>query len=249
MSERLRKENSAGEGVEGDIPWPVTVVAAGTDEFAEACRVRDKRSFGYRLVKRAFDIAFSAVVCVVGAIPGIILSIFIAAESKGSPIYMQERVGRLGKPVRIFKFRTMVADADDVEKYLSSDQLDEWHRERKVTNDPRITKLGRMLRNTSLDEIPQFANVFFGQLSIIGPRAISYEELDNFTPDQTFDLLSVPQGITGAWQCGPRNLATFENGLRQEIELAYACNASLKADLQVFFKTFSVMFGKNRTGR
>ena len=232
----------------------VCIVAAaspepGTAEFAALCRTRDRRSFGYRFMKRAFDMAFSAMVCVVGVVPGIILSIFIAAESKGRPIYTQERVGRLGKPVRIFKFRTMVSDADDVEKYLSPDQLDEWHRERKVTDDPRITKLGRVLRNTSIDEIPQFANVFFGQLSMIGPRAISYEELGNFTPDQTLDLLSVSQGITGAWQCGPRNEATFENGLRQEIELSYARNASFEADLQVFFKTFSVMFGKNRTGR
>ena len=88
-----------------------------------------------------------------------------------------------------------------------------------------------------------------GQLSVIGPRAITYEELENFTHEQQVQVLAVPQGITGAWQSGPRNLATFENGLRQEFELAYARGANLKADLRVFFKTFSVMFGKNKTGR
>ena len=204
---------------------------------------------GYRFVKRAFDIVFSACVCVAGLVPGAILCVAIAAESKGSPIYTQERVGRLGKPVRLFKFRSMVADADDVEKHLTPEQIAEWHRERKVTDDPRITKLGRVLRRASLDELPQFLNVLAGQLSIVGPRAITYEELDNFTPEQQRVLLSVPQGITGAWQCGPRNLASFENGLRQEIELAYANGASFRADRHVFFKTFSVMFGKKKTGR
>ena len=141
------------------------------------------------------------------------------------------------------------ADANDVEKYLSPEQIEEWHRERKVTNDPRITKLGRVLRKTSLDELPQFFNVLAGQLSVIGPRAITYEELGNFTHEQQVQVLAVPQGITGAWQSGPRNLATFENGLRQEFELAYAKGASLKADWKVFFKTFGVMFGKKKTGR
>ena len=143
----------------------------------------------------------------------------------------------------------MVADADDVEKYLSPEQVEEWHRERKVKDDPRITKLGRVLRQTSLDEIPQFINVLAGQLSVIGPRAITYEELGHFTHEQQVQVLAVPQGITGAWQSGPRNLATFDNGLRQKIELAYARGANLKVDWRVFFKTFSVMFGKRKTGR
>lgn len=182
-------------------------------------------------------------------IPGTVLCAFIAADTKGAPIYAHERAGRFGRPIRVLKFRSMVADANDVEKYLSPEQIEEWHRERKVTNDPRITKLGRVLRKTSLDELPQFFNVLAGQLSVIGPRAITYEELGNFTHEQQVQVLAVPQGITGAWQSGPRNLATFENGLRQEFELAYAKGASLKADWKVFFKTFGVMFGKKKTGR
>lgn len=133
--------------------------ALGSDEFAEECRKRDSRSLPYRIGKRLFDIVFSLIVVVVGFIPGLVLSIFIAIDTKGTPIYTQERIGRLGRPFRIYKFRSMVADSDDVEKYLNPDQLVQWHREHKVDNDPRITPLGRKLRTASLDEIPQFWNV------------------------------------------------------------------------------------------
>lgn len=220
----------------------------GTDAFADACRKLDCRPLGYRFTKRAFDIAFSAVIIVVGFIPCALLSIAIAFDTMGSPIYTQERVGRLGSPFRIYKFRTMVADADDVEKYLNAEQLAEWHREHKVKDDPRITRLGRVLRRTSLDELPQFLNVLAGQLSVIGPRAITYDELAHYGINATL-LLSVPQGITGAWQAGARNDATFETGERQEIELGYARNASLHEDARVFLATFNAMFGKGRSGR
>lgn len=220
----------------------------GTDEFADACRALDGRSLGYRVTKRAFDIAFSAAVIAIGIIPCAVLSVAIAIDTKGSPIYSQERVGRLGRLFRIYKFRSMVADADDVEKYLDAEQLAEWRRERKVADDPRITPLGRALRRTSLDELPQFINVFKGDMSLIGPRAITLDELGHYGADAP-TLLSVPQGVTGAWQAGPRNDATFENGERQAIELGYARSASLGEDLRVFLATFGAMFGRERTGR
>lgn len=227
---------------------PVAVPAPGTDAFAELCRALDRRPLGYRFAKRAFDIAFSVVVIVVGFIPCALLSVAIAADTKGSPIYTQERVGRLGRPFRIFKFRSMVADADDVEKYLSAEQLAQWERERKVDDDPRITRLGAVLRKTSLDELPQFLNVFAGQMSIIGPRAITYDELGEYGEDVPL-LLSVPQGVTGAWQAGARNGATFESGERQRIELEYIRHASVREDMRVFVATFGAMFGKRKSGR
>ena len=219
----------------------------GTDGFADACRARDGRSLGYRVTKRAFDIAFSAAVIAIGIIPCAVLSVAIAIDTKGSPIYSQERVGRLGRLFRIYKFRSMVADADDVEKYLDAEQLAEWRRERKVTDDPRITPLGRVLRRTSLDELPQFINVFKGDMSLIGPRAITFDELVEYGDDVVV-LLSVPQGVTGAWQAGPRNEATFENGERQRIELHYARKSSWRFDLLIFFSTFATMFTK-RSGK
>ncbi|MBM6687352.1 sugar transferase [Collinsella tanakaei] len=222
-------------------------LSPGSDEFAASCRALDRRPLGYRFAKRAFDIAFSAFVIVVGLVPCAVLSVAIAADTKGSPIYSQERVGWLGRPFRIYKFRSMVTDADDVEKYFTPEQLEVWHREHKVASDPRITPLGRILRKTSLDELPQFLNVLVGQMSIIGPRAITFEELSHYGRDAVV-LLSVPQGITGAWQAGPRNDATFENGERQRIELGYARRAGFREDARVFLSTFGAMFAR-RSGK
>lgn len=191
------------------------------DDFEAKSKALDKRPFVYRFVKRLFDILFSLIVvalCIV-LLP-ITLTILIAtsASTKGFPIYVQERVGRYGRPLHILKLRTMVADSDDVEKYLSAEQLTQWKRERKVDDDPRITKFGALCRKTSIDEMPQFFNVLAGQMSVIGPRPISADELEWFGDDAVL-YLSVSGGITGLWQSGPRNEASFENGERQKIEL------------------------------
>ena len=219
----------------------------GTPEFAALCRKLDHRSFGYRFFKRLFDVVFSLCVVVVGIIPGLLLSVAVAIDTKGTPIYSQMRVGRWGRPFRIYKFRTMVAYSDNVEKYFTPEKLETWKRERKVDDDPRITKLGRVLRATSIDETAQFINVLLGQISIIGPRVITFSELEHFR-DNADLLLSVPPGITGLWQISDRNAATFQDGTRQAIELDYARSASIKIDASIFFKTFSAMFVQ-RTGR
>ena len=205
------------------------------------------KKIGYRFVKRAFDIVFSAGVVVVGLIPGVILSIFVAKDTGGSPLYVQKRVGLHGKDFNILKFRTMVADADNVEKYLNEEQLATWHAERKVENDPRITPLGMFLRKTSIDEFPQFLNVLAGQMAIVGPRAITHEELNWYSEAEQEELLDVLPGITGLWQTGPRNDYTFEEGLRQQLELSYVRNASLGLDAKLFFRTFGAM--AKETGR
>ena len=116
----------------------------GTPRFAAECRAYDMRPLAYRFAKRAFDVAFSVCVIAIGLIPGLVLCVTIAADTKGSPIYSQKRAGHFGRPIRIYKFRSMVADADNIEKYLTAEQVAEWQRERKVTNDPRITKLGHV---------------------------------------------------------------------------------------------------------
>ena len=220
----------------------------GTKEFEVISRTLDCRPFTYRLIKRSFDVLFSALVLTVGLIPGGILAAAIAVDTKGSPIYSQERVGRYGKPFRIYKFRSMVADADNVEQYFTPEQLEVWKRERKVSGDPRITKLGAFLRKTSLDELPQFLNVLVGNISVVGPRSITFDELENFGADAAL-LCSVPGGITGLWQTSRRNEATFASGERQRIELGYVRNCGVAMDVRCFFKTFAIMFGKKKTGR
>ena len=153
-----------------------------------------------------------------------------------------------GKTFRIYKFRTMVADSDNLEKCLGAEQIAQWNRERKVDDDPRITPLGHKLRSMSIDEMPNFINVLKGDMSVIGPRAISHEELVWFG-DDVETVLSVPAGITGLWQVTQRNDATFESGERQRIELEYARNAGFAMDARCFVGTFGAMFGKRRSGR
>ena len=232
---------STVEEVGGDSSqWP-----AGLERLVGDVEVREKPLY-YRFVKRAFDIAFSSCVIVVGFVPGLVLSAFIVADTKGSPIYHSTRIGRHGRYFKILKFRSMVADADNLEKYFTLEQLNQWHREHKVDGDPRITKLGAFLRSSSIDEIPQFVNVFLGQMSTVGSRAVSAEEVEYFGKGKDL-LLSLRPGITGLWQTGPRNAATFETGLRQEFELMYAKNACLKLDAKLFFQTFKTMV--ERTGK
>lgn len=204
--------------------------------------VQAKVSAGYFLVKRLFDVIFSLVVTIVLLLPVTIIALVILVESHGNPFYSQERVGKGGRTIKLIKLRSMVADADNVEKHFSPEQLEIWQREHKVDNDPRITKVGKFIRRTSLDELPQFVNVLIGDMSIIGPRAITRDELEQwFTDEQKAVLLSVPQGITGWWQVQKRNEATFESGKRQQLELYYAQNASLKLDFEIFFRTFGAM--------
>lgn len=117
-----------------------------------------------------------------------------------------------------------------------------------MDDDPRVTRVGRFLRKTSLDELPQFLNVLAGQMSVIGPRPVVEEELAAYG-DDAGELLSAKPGITGWWQVQARNDATYGDGSRQELELYYVRNASLAIDAKVFLRTFSIMFGKGRTGR
>ena len=203
----------------------------------------------YPIVKRIFDILFSAAVCLVFAIPVLLACVCIVLESPGKPFFSQERIGKDGKRVRILKLRTMVNDAhSNPRKYMSEEQFAVWKREQKLEDDPRVTKIGKFLRKTSLDELPQFLNVLVGDLSVIGPRPVTLGETYEYGFARR-DILSVKPGITGLWQCTERNDATWENGRRQELELEYVSNQSLAMDTRCFCGTFGVMFGKNKTGR
>lgn len=204
----------------------------------------------YRICKRTFDIAFSAGCTAALAIPMACVCAAICVESPGCPVYTQERVGRGGRVIRLLKLRSMVPDAGDVQKYLTPEQLRQWEVERKVDDDPRITKVGRFIRKCSIDEVPQFLNVLKGDLSVIGPRPITRDELEqHFSDEEKAELLSVTPGITGLWQATDRNAATFESGLRQKIELHYVRYRCFRMDWKCFTGTFGAMFGKRRTGR
>jgi len=231
------------EPVENQIPSQ-HVIATGTYRAPApdaSYPAPKKGGAGYLAVKRAFDIIFSAGVCVVLVIPVAVACIAIEIDSPGKPFFRQKRVGKDGKPIYIFKLRTMVSDAHEhPEKYMTSEQLAQWKREQKVDNDPRITRVGRFLRRTSLDELPQFINVLTGDLSVIGPRPVTIEETYEYG-DARDEVLSCKPGITGWWAVTDRNDATWANGTRQARELYYVRHASAALDLKVFARTFAAM--------
>ena len=174
---------------------------------------------GYRFVKRVFDIAFSLCATIVGLVPIALLCVAIGLESPGSPIYLQKRVGYQGRPLRIFKLRTMVADSDDVEKHLDPKQLERWRRERKVDDDPRVTKVGRFLRRTSLDELPQFLNVLAGQipLRILKTRPEFSEK--------SMGAFALPaKSSTNKGKAFSQVVSCFANGLRMRRISKFNCN-------------------------
>ena len=200
-----------------------------------------KGGAGYLAVKRIFDVLFSAGVCIVLAVPVALACVAIEIDSPGKPFFRQERIGKGGKRIYIFKLRTMVSDAHmHPEKYMTEAQLETWRREQKLDNDPRITRVGRILRRTSLDELPQFLNVLSGDLSVIGPRPVTLEETYEYG-DARDEVLACKPGITGWWAVTDRNDATWENGDRQNRELFYVRHASLALDVRVFVRTFSAM--------
>lgn len=195
----------------------------------------------YRACKRAFDIAFSTCVLVVAAVPGVVLAAVICIESPGGPMFRQSRVGKGGKEIRIWKLRSMYSDAHEhPERYLDEVQMAQWNREQKVDDDQRVTHIGRLIRKTSLDEVPQFINVLVGDMSVIGPRPVTLEETYEFG-DARDEALSVRPGITGWWAATDRNDSTWGSGQRQARELFYVRNQSFSLDARVFVKTFQAM--------
>lgn len=213
------------------------------DRYADRGQYRQTAKLAYRIVKRAFNVVFSLVVITVLLVPGLVLCLAIALETKGSPIYVHERVGYHGRRLGVLKFRTMVADADNLEKYLNDWELAQFRREHKLDHDPRVTRLGAFLRKSSVDEFPQFLNVLIGQMNVVGPRPVTREELAWFG-DDVDELLSCHPGITGLWQTLERNDATYQTGVRQEMELTYVRKRCIKMDLSILARTFGVMVRK-----
>lgn len=213
------------------------------DQYDDRGQYKQTAKLAYRVVKRTFNIVFSLCVIVILFIPGLLLCLAIALDTKGSPIYVHERVGYHGRRIGVLKFRSMVSDADDLEKYLSPAQIEEFNREHKLDDDPRVTRLGHFLRKSSIDEFPQFLNVLIGQMNVVGPRPVTAEELVWFGKDVD-ELLSCHPGITGLWQTLERNDATYQTGVRQEMELTYVRKRCLKMDFDILAKTFGVMVRK-----
>ena len=216
-----------------------------------------RKSFAYYLVKRTFDFLSSLILGIVILIPVMIISIIIPIKDFGSPFYRQKRVGKGGKPLYIYKFRSMRNGSDNLLSSLSPEQLEIYKREYKLDDDPRLIGyqktgdgfrcFGAILRNTSLDELPQILiNIcILGNMSVVGPRPILDSELrENYTPEEKRLLLSAKPGLTGYWQAYARNDVGYENHGRQDMELYYVKNQSVWLDIKILFKTVEAVLTK-----
>ena len=236
---------------ETDAPAGAALIAQAMDRREGTGRYRamqsimdwDRSRLAYRTVKRAFDIVFSGVVLVVIAIPSLVLAALIRLESEGSPFYSQIRVGQTRPDgslttFRMWKFRSMYRDADERLAELK-EQNEIAGAMFKMREDPRVTKIGRFIRKHSIDEFPQFLNVFLGQMSVVGPRPPLPNEVAEYT-EYDLQRLAVKPGITGLWQVTERNSTGFDGMVRRDLE--YIAKRGVITDFKIILLTVLEVF-------
>ncbi|MFP8640608.1 sugar transferase [Priestia aryabhattai] len=199
-------------------------------------------SMSFQFAKRTLDIVLTIVGLILLSIVFLIISIAIKIEDpKGPVLFSQKRIGKDGKEFNMYKFRSMVTDAEAKLQELLK------HNETsgamfKMKNDPRVTKVGRFIRKTSIDELPQLFNVLKGDMSLVGPRPPLPREVAEYNEYHKQRLLVTP-GCTGMWQVGGRSNIGFEEMV--ELDLYYITNQSNLLDCKIILKTFKVLFGSN----
>jgi len=217
----------------------VTVLA----EKVIAARKDDKKMI-YSIIKRLFDITCSLIGCLVLIPIALIVKIaYILTGDFNSIFFVQKRIGKNGKEFNFYKFRSMVPNADEIlfqTLTIDKKMFEEYSKNKKLKDDPRITKVGKILRRTSVDELPQMINVFLGDMSMIGNRPYLPREKKDM--GEHFDnIVKTKPGLTGYWQVSGRENASFKR--RLELESFYSNHRSLWLDIKIFFKTFKAVLG------
>ncbi|MCI7441758.1 MAG: sugar transferase [Clostridium sp.] len=193
----------------------------------------------YSFTKRVFDVGASFVGLTLLSPVLLAAAIAIKLESKGPIIFSQDRVGLNGKIFKMYKLRSMVSNAEELkEKLLEQNEMS--GPMFKMKDDPRITKVGKFIRKTSIDELPQLINVLKGDMSLVGPRPSLPKEVEQFEP-WMYERLQVKPGLTCIWQVSGRNNIDFEDWMKLDIK--YVRERSFLGDLKLVFKTFFVLFG------
>lgn len=233
----LRHSNifvSAPDVHQTDFIRPANVLRTNSRSCASLRRAGFYRNFA----KRAFDVTL-VVLSLPAILPLILVLAVMVAQQGGKPFYRQKRIGMNGRVFYMWKLRSMVQDADRVlEEYLDDNPAmrAEWDTKQKLLNDPRVTRLGRFLRKTSIDELPQLFNVLCGHMSLVGPRPMMVEQRNLYPGKGYFELRP---GITGFWQITDRNAATFAD--RAYFDDSYNNQLSLRTDVVILLATIRVV--------
>ncbi|WP_284165262.1 sugar transferase [Frigidibacter sp. SD6-1] len=210
-------------------------------DFSAPLQVRAGRTFYETAGKRCFDIFF-VVLSLPVVLPVLLLIAALIWVEGGRPFYMQERVGHGGRTFRFWKIRTMVLDADAALARLIAEDpaaAAEWAANQKLARDPRITRLGRFLRQTSLDELPQIWNVLNGTMSLVGPRPFTPDQRALYPADSASAYYRLRPGLSGLWQISRRNAGSFVERVHYDED--YGMRVSLMLDLRIIWRTFWVM--------
>lgn len=201
----------------------------------------------YYIVKRLFDIVVSFIGCLLLIPLTIIIKICnMISGDFDKVIFSQNRIGKNGKEFKFYKFRSMVPNADEALKKILKENkklAKEYKKNKKLENDPRVTKIGKFIRKTSIDELPQAINILKGDMSLIGNRPYLPREKEDMK-DYYNDIVKTKPGLTGYWQVNGRSATSFDE--RLELESFYSNHNSFRMDIKIFFKTFKVvLFGKD----
>ena len=199
------------------------------------------KKYFYKIIKTIFDLLFSLIILIAGLPIFLIIALLIKLSSRGPIFYLQERIGKNKKKFKCIKFRTMHPEAEDLLENLIKNNkklFKEFEETHKLKNDPRITNIGKFLRKTSLDEIPQFLNVIKMEMSIVGPRPIVKKEIQKYGESYN-KVISIKPGITGLWQVSGRNNLSYKR--RVILDCLYIDKISPLLDLRIIVRTFGVI--------
>lgn len=204
------------------------------DNTDQSVHVSLEENIMYLFVKRALDIVLSLIALIVFSPIFLIVAVAIRLDSKGAIAFGHKRLGKDRREIKVYKFRTMVHNADEVFNNFTKEQKEEYYKTFKLDNDPRITKVGEFLRKTSLDELPQLFNILKGDMSIVGPRPIVQKEVEKYG-EYADKFFSVIPGLTGYWQANGRSDTSYEE--RVQMDMYYIDNRSLIFDAKIIIQT------------
>jgi lipopolysaccharide/colanic/teichoic acid biosynthesis glycosyltransferase len=210
-----------------------------TQANVEVSTYKEESKLVYGFLKRCFDVVSSIFALILFSPLYLVFAVIVKVDSKGPVFFGHNRLGKDGKIIKVYKYRTMAIDAEEILKNMPEEMKKEFEKNFKFENDPRITKVGKLLRESSLDELPQLFNIIKGNMSVVGPRPIVEKEIEKYG-EYGDKLLTIKPGLTGNWQANGRSDTTYEE--RVKLDIDYIDNRNLWYDMVIIIKTIGVVF-------